>query len=65
VIIFSDDPDATEKLVEKIERLKKRQGVMKRAYHLIRKADHEGLADLGFSKGNNQQTFGARFRRQS
>jgi hypothetical protein len=31
VIIFSDDPDATEKLVDKIERLKKRQGVMKRA----------------------------------
>ena len=30
VIIFSDDPDATEKLVDKIERLKKRQGVMKR-----------------------------------
>jgi hypothetical protein len=25
VIIFSDDPDATEKLVDKIERLKKRQ----------------------------------------
>src|ERR1700722_14136412 len=49
VIIFSDDPDATEKLVDKIERLKKRQGVMKRANHLIRKADREGLADLGFS----------------
>jgi hypothetical protein len=31
VVIFSDDPDATEKLVDKIERLKKRQGVMKRA----------------------------------
>ena len=50
VIIFSDDPDATEKLVDKIERLKKRQGVMKRANHLIRKADREGLADLGFSE---------------
>ena len=35
VIIFSDDPDATEKLVDKIERLKKRQGVMKRANQLI------------------------------
>ena len=42
--------DATEKLVDKIERLKKRQGVMKRANHLIRKADREGLADLGFSE---------------
>jgi hypothetical protein len=30
-VIFSDDPDATEKLVDKIERLKKRQGTMKRA----------------------------------
>ena len=28
----------------------KRQGVMKRANHLIRKADREGLADLGFSE---------------
>jgi hypothetical protein len=44
VVIFSDDPDATEKLVDKIERLKKRQGVMKRANQLIRKADREGLA---------------------
>ena len=50
VIIFSDDPDATEKLVDKIERLKKRQGVMKRANQLIRKADREGLANLGFSE---------------
>ena len=50
VVIFSDDPDATEKLVDKIERLKKRQGVMKRANQLIREADREGLADLGFSE---------------
>jgi hypothetical protein len=49
VVIFSDDPDATEKLVDKIERLKKRQGMMKRANQLIRKADREGLADLRFS----------------
>jgi hypothetical protein len=48
-VIFTDDPDATEKLVDKIERLKKRQGLMKRANQLIRKADREGLADLGFS----------------
>jgi len=47
--IFSDDPDATEKLVDKIERLKNRQGIMKRANLLIRKADRDGLADLGFS----------------
>jgi hypothetical protein len=49
VIIFSDDPNATEKLVDKIERLKKWQGLMKRANQLIRKADHEGLSDIGFS----------------
>jgi hypothetical protein len=48
LVIFSDDPDFTEKLVDKIERLKKRQGLVKRTNQLIRKADHEGLADLGF-----------------
>ena len=48
--IFSDDPEATEKLVDKIERLKQRQGAMKRANQLIRQADREGLADLGFSE---------------
>src|SRR5260221_7397995 len=47
--IFSDDPDAAEKLIDKVERLKKRQGLMKRANQLIRKDDREGLADLGFS----------------
>ena len=65
VIIFSDDPDATEKLVDKIERLKKRQGVMKRANHLIRKADREGLANLGFSEETIAKLFSPRFRRQS
>jgi hypothetical protein len=48
VINFSDDPDATEKLVDTIERQKKRRGVMKRANHFIRKADREGLAGLAF-----------------
>jgi hypothetical protein len=57
--IFSDDPDATEKLVDKIERLKKRQGVMKRANQLIRKADREGLADLGFSNDAIDKLFQA------
>jgi hypothetical protein len=47
--IFSDDPDASEKLIDKLERLKKRQGLMKRANQLIRKADREGLAELGFA----------------
>jgi hypothetical protein len=61
VIIFSDDPDATEKLVDKIERLKKRQGVMKRANHFIRKADREGLADLGFSEETITKLFAQDF----
>jgi hypothetical protein len=60
-IIFSDDPDATEKLVDKIERLKKRQGVMKRANQLIRKADREGLADLGFSEETITKLFAQDF----
>jgi Domain of unknown function (DUF3560) len=63
VVIFSDDPDAAEKLVEKIERLKKRQGLMKRANQLIRKADREGLADLGFSDETIAKLF-TRFCRQ-
>ena len=61
LIIFSDDPDATEKLVDKIERLKKRQGVMKRANQLIRKADREGLADLGFSEETITKLFAQDF----
>src|SRR5271170_3696358 len=61
VIIFSDDPDATEKLVDKIERLKKRQGVMKRANYLLRKADREGLADLGFSEETIAKLFAQDF----
>jgi hypothetical protein len=61
VIIFSDDRDAAEKLVDKIERLKERQGVMKRANHLIRKADREGLADLGFSEETIAKLFAQDF----
>src|SRR5208282_5343763 len=59
--IFSDDPDATEKLVDKIERLKKRHGVMKRANLLIRKADRDGLADLGFCDETIAKLFKADF----
>jgi hypothetical protein len=59
--IFNDDPDAMEKLVDKIERLKERQGTMKRANHLIRKADREGLADLGFSAETIAKLFTADF----
>jgi hypothetical protein len=48
--IFSDDPNATEKLADKIERLEKRQALMRDANKLIRKNDTEGLLDLGFSE---------------
>ena len=47
--IFSDDPSATEKLEAKIERLTKRQELMKAANKLVRQGDREGLAALGFS----------------
>jgi hypothetical protein len=55
VVIFGDDPDATEKLVDKIERLKKRQGVMRRVNQLIRKADREGLADSADPKQKRER----------
>jgi hypothetical protein len=38
-----------EKLLGKIEQLKRRLGMMKRANELICEEDREGLADLGFS----------------
>lgn len=47
--IFSDDPDATEKIQDKITRLEKRQELMKQANKLIRKNDRAGLQALGFS----------------
>ena len=47
--IFSDDPQAVEKLTEKIARLEQRQELMKTANKLVRKDDKEGLRSLGFS----------------
>lgn len=47
--IFSDDPNADEKLEAKIERLTKQQEYMKAANKLFRKADKEGLLDMGFT----------------
>ena len=49
--IFSDDPNAIEKLADKIERLEKQQELMRSANKLIRKNDVEGLLNLGFSEG--------------
>lgn len=47
--IFSDDPEATEKLAERIEKLEKRQQLMKDANKLLKKNDIEGLLNLGFT----------------
>jgi hypothetical protein len=55
--IFSDDPNATEKLAEKIERLEARQELMRAANKLVRKKDLEGLLSLGFSEGNAARLF--------
>lgn len=47
--IFSDDPNASEKLAEKIERLEHRQTMMREANKLCKKNDIEGLTEMGFS----------------
>src|SRR4030042_3417776 len=47
--IFSDDPNASEKIDAKIERLTKQQEYMKAANKLFKKADREGLLDMGFT----------------
>ncbi len=48
--IFSDDPQAEEKLEDKIKRLEQRQEMMKKANALVRKGDLEGLLDMGFTE---------------
>ena len=55
--IFSDDPNATEKLAEKIERLEARQELMKAANKCVKKNDVEGLKELGFSDPSITQLF--------
>lgn len=49
--IFSDDPQADEKIAAKIARLEHRQEMMKQANKLVRKEDREGLREMGFSEG--------------
>lgn len=55
--IFSDDPDAVEKLTEKIKRLQERQDLMKKANALVRKEDRKGLRALGFSDSQIENLF--------
>lgn len=47
--IFSDDPNAAEKLADKIARLEARQELMKAANKLCRAKDINGLIALGFT----------------
>ena len=49
--IFSDDPQASEKLEAKVERLEQRQAFMKLANKLVRAGDTEGLLNMGFAEG--------------
>jgi hypothetical protein len=55
--IFSDDPNASEKLAEKIERLERRQELMRSANKCVRKNDVEGLLNLGFSETSITKLF--------
>ena len=47
--IFSDDPQAGEKIETRIDILEKRQALMREANKLVRKNDRAGLSVLGFS----------------
>lgn len=47
--IFSDDPDATEKLADKITRLEKKQELMREANKAIRAGNDGRLREMGFS----------------
>lgn len=49
--ISSDDPDAINKLGEKLAKLVKKQDTMKQANKLVKKEDKAGLVALGFSEG--------------
>ena len=49
--IFSDDPDAAEKIEAKIARLEQRQVMMRQANKLVRKQDRAGLLEMGYTEG--------------
>lgn len=53
--IFSDDPNATEKLTEKTQQLEERQKLMREANKLVRKKDTEGLLNMGFTEAQIQR----------
>jgi len=53
--IFSDDPEALEKLTDKLALLKKRHNLMRNANRLVRRENQQGLAELGFSEAQIQK----------
>lgn len=55
--IFSDDPQAAERLEDRIARLEQRQERMKAANRLIRKGDKAGLLAMGFTEGEIVRLF--------
>lgn len=61
--IFSDDPQAVEKLEDKIALLEKRQELMKAANKLVKKLDRVGLLALGFDDARIDRLFNPRFGR--
>lgn len=59
--IFSDDPNAAEKLADRIARLEARQQMMRDANKLVRKGDREGLLSMGFSPTSVEQLLAGDF----
>jgi len=55
--IFSEDPEAGEKLAAKVQRLEERQTLMVAANKLVRKGDRAGLAELGFTDAQINKLF--------
>jgi hypothetical protein len=55
--IFSDDPEAIEKIGGKIAQLEARQETMKAANKLVRKQDRAGLEAMGFTAGQVAKLF--------
>lgn len=49
--IFSDDPQASEKISDKVAQLEERQARMRQANALLRKGDDAGLLAMGFTEG--------------
>lgn len=55
--ISSDDPEAVVKLRKELEKLEKKQDLMKKANAFIRKNDREGLATLGLNAAQIDDLF--------